>query len=91
MSHVKKKLDNIKNKVYLATMDTTHIRKQILKKMIDLDLRMTRGDLAKAIARPGFHVNRNELSMALTGYRDRPKSYAILVALRKYLKQIQTV
>lgn len=59
------------------------LRKQIKKKLIDLELD-SRGNEPLLAAELGF--NRNQLNMALTGYRNTPRSETILLTLKEHLQ-----
>ena len=67
-------------------MDTITLRKRCKRLMIDcgLDLRGGQTLLAESLS-----MNRNSISMALSGYRNGPGSLQILQAIRKHLLQTQ--
>ena len=59
------------------------LRKQCKKLLIDLELDARGNELLLA---EKLGINRNQLNMALTGYRNTPRSEEILLILKEHLR-----
>ncbi|MGE5840956.1 MAG: hypothetical protein ACM335_01670 [Deltaproteobacteria bacterium] len=61
--------------------NTLHLRKTVKKMMVDADLgRRATQDIAKALG-----LNLQSLSMAMSGYREGPRSREMLLLVKRYL------
>jgi len=65
------------------SIDDLRIECEILRAQLSLNKKGSCRDLALAIG-----VNANALNMALSGYRNNPKSKEMLVVLRSHLRKI---
>jgi len=73
----------------MTSLDTNTLRKEVKKKMIDLDLDRSGSYeiiLPRLSVLMGRAVHKHSLSMALTGFRNGPSSREILEGLRALLE-----
>lgn len=68
--------------VTINRIELENLRFECRRKAAELDLRL---GWQKAVARR-LGINRNQLSMALTGYRRRPRDMEILTAVKNFLE-----